>query len=138
MVQIEDILADREYHRGLAFATFFGIPRVENARDSLRLLKRIGGRTRTLLNRQLPNVIPIGWSANGRELLAEKAEHPLLIRPSKRQVRTLSVQLTELDMLSRDGRFVLGVMDGNLVSVRSDTGAVTVLAQDGLYGSWTK
>jgi len=123
---------------GLAFATFFGISRAETPSDSLRLLTRIGGRPRTLLKRQLPNVFPISWSANGRELLAMKAQHPLLITPSKRQVRMLSVQVTELDMLSRDGRFVLGVMDGNLVSVRSDTGAVTVLAQDGLYGSWTK
>lgn len=82
----------------------------------------------------------VGWSRDGRRLLAAKNSPPLralLIAPASRQVTTLSPIFSTVDALSRDGNTVLGVINGDVVTVTAD-GAVTVLVRGAVNPSWTR
>jgi len=86
------------------------------------------------------DLFAVGWSRDGRRLLAAKNSPPLralLIAPATRQVTTLSPIFSTVDALSRDGNAILGVINGDVVTVTAG-GAVTVLAHGAVNPSWTR
>lgn len=89
-----------------------------------------------------PFLYPVEWSRDGHRLLAAQGEsdfalHALMIVPSTCRVTTLSPVFSQVDALSRDGNTILGVIDGDVVTVTAD-GAVTVLAHGAVNPSWTR
>jgi len=59
----------------------------------------------------------------------------VLIDPQTKVARTLSPVFSEIDGVSRHGERVLGVVDGNVVSVGHD-GRTSVLAPGAISPSW--
>lgn len=104
------------------------------------LAHRLGGPTRTLI-RSTPGLSPVGWSADGTRLLAAQTTAtglaPLLLSPTTGASQTLPVALSAVDALSRDGRRVLGQLDGNVVTEGLD-GKIKILAHHATNPSWTQ
>jgi hypothetical protein len=109
---------------------------------ALRLKPKSGAKSRPLAQQNLSGLHPTGWSKNGGRLLFEEdvVRGPILARiisPSTGRVVTLPQDFDEVDALSRDGRHVLGVVDGNVVSV-TGTGRATVIARHANSPSWDR
>lgn len=90
-----------------------------------------------------PFLFPVEWSREGRLLLAaegqsQSALRALLVAPSTRQITTLSPTFSEVDALSRDGTAILGVINGDVVSVAAASGTATVIAHGAVNPSWTR
>jgi len=81
----------------------------------------------------------VDWSRDGRRLLAVRAPpvRALLVTPSTRQITTLSPTFSEVDALSRDGTTILGVINGDVVTVTA-SGTATVIAHGAVNPSWTR
>ena len=113
--------------RGLAY----------NFYDELLLRKHLDERPETILDRE---AYPVDWSADGNRLLAWEesrlARQAVIIDLSPRRIRRVQEPIFPA-ALSRDGRKVLGEMDGDVVE-RSGDGAIRVLARDATHPSWTK
>jgi hypothetical protein len=85
---------------------------------------------------------PVGVSGNGRRILVGEGSpfvpnHALLVDPITMNAHRLSRDFQTVNGLSRDGRHILGVIDGAVVDVQRD-GHVKTLAEDGTQPSWTK
>ncbi len=99
-------------------------------------------RSRLLVPFDSSVMYPVEWSRDGRRLLAAKVSpqfplHAFLIAPSTRRITTLSPVFKEVDALSRDGTVVLGVINGDVVTVTA-SGTVTLLAHGADSASWTR
>jgi WD40-like Beta Propeller Repeat len=87
--------------------------------------------------------IPVAVSANGRRILLGGSNQgpggyqALLVDPITEKSHTLAPLFTSVNCLSRDGRHVLGVVDGNVVSVNR-RGTVRVLVPQAAQPSWNK
>jgi len=109
---------------------------------ALRLKPKPGAKSRPLAQPTLGPLHPIGWSKNGGRLLFEEdvVRGPVtarIVSPSTGRVVTLPEQFDEVDALSRDGRHVLGVVGGNVVSATA-TSHATVLARHADSPSWDR
>lgn len=107
--------------------------------NGLRLKTKPGAKSRPL-TQDHGGLRPIGWSMNGAKLLFEEdvVRGPILariVRPSTGRVVTLPQHFDEVDAFSRDGRHVLGVVSGNVVSV-TPAGHMTILARRADSPSW--
>jgi hypothetical protein len=118
---------------GLAYYTGWGLEvRTRPRGRAHRLMAHPPGRS----------VRPWDWSAGGHVLLAEteKLYEPMravLIKPASGAVRTLPNSFSEVNDLSRNGKRVLGVIDGNVVSV-APNGSTRVLARGADSPSWNR
>lgn len=84
----------------------------------------------------------VDWSEGGGRLLAARGTHEfslkaLLIAPGSGHVVTLAATFSEVDALSRHGRWVLGATGGDVVAMRAG-GETRVLARNASSASWTK
>ena len=107
--------------------------------NGLRLKPKRGAKSRPLTHTH-GGVYPICWSKKGDKLLFQEdvLRGPTLARivsPSSGRIVTLPQDFDEIDALSRDGRRVLGVVEGNVVSTTA-TGHMTVLARHADSPSW--
>jgi hypothetical protein len=130
---------------GLAYTKMFRGCAGCEPNGTLVLAARPGAPPRALLKHQDPIVLPIGWSADGRRLLAahytgrtRTEAQPVLISPKSGQTRKLAPAMSEIAMIARDGSAVLGVLDGNVVSVAASDGEPTLLATGAASPSWTR
>ena len=106
------------------------------------MVRHAGGQSRLLVPASTSVLYPLGWSAGGGRLLAAQGEteftlKALLITPSSGQVVTFAPTFSEIDGLSKNGRHVLGVVDGNVVTAAAD-GSSRVLASSASSASWTR
>jgi Tol biopolymer transport system component len=119
---------------GIAYERLAGIWLKPRVRSYGRLLVPQDGRS---------PLYPVGWSRDGRRLLvvAGVGEPPalqaLVITPTRHRMTTLSPGFSDIDALSRNGKRVLGVVNGNVVAVGLD-GSVRVLAQAADEPSWNE
>lgn len=105
--------------------------------DGLEFTSQVDGSARTLLP-AADEPVPVGWSANGRRLLAVVGEGEAhLLTPSENADRALPQAFAEVDALSRDGAHVLGVAGHDVVSV-SAAGNVRILARHARSASWNR
>jgi WD40 repeat protein len=117
--------------RGLAYAGPKGLMVRARPRGRSRLLFRHPPRA---------SVQPVDWSADGRWILAAVKRSSartlaVLIKKSSGERRTLPTAFAEVSDLSRSGKRVLGVVDGNVVSVHR-SGTLRVLARSADSPSW--
>jgi hypothetical protein len=110
----------------------------------LVLERKIGGHARLLVPNpsRTPFLYPVDWSLRGRTLLAADGREEfklkaLLVTLVSGRVVTLGPTFSEVDALSRRGRWVLGVTGGNVVAMRTD-GSTRILARHAVSASWTK
>jgi hypothetical protein len=119
---------------GLVFVRDRGLMLKETLAASAHLIR--GRQSATFL-------YPVDWSADGRTLLAaagrtnEFALKALLIRPHGATAVELAPTFSEVNALSKRGRWVLGTSGGNVVAT-GRSGKLRVLARGAAYPSWTK
>ena len=108
---------------------------------NLVLVNPRGRKQHLLVHSAVAPLFAVGWSHDGRILLAAQEAYPglhaLLIRPVARSVTTVSPLLSAIEGISRDGRRILAEANGNVV-VCDQSGAVTILARDATAPSWTR
>lgn len=128
--------------RGIAFARFepFTLlhPRIElwQVRRDGEGLRRVSGK----------NLAPFGWSDDGRRLLAygetEVRAYPFAVDPSSGNARTLIRRSTpdvSTAAISRNGRWVLAWVDGELVQIPWAGGNLRVLVRGvGESADWSR
>lgn len=128
--------------RGIAFARFepFTLlhPRIElwQVRRDGEGLRRVSGK----------NLAPFGWSDDGRRLLAygetEVTAYPFAVDPSSGNARTLIRRSTpdvSTAAISRNGRWVLAWVDGELVQIPWAGGNLRVLVRGvGESADWSR
>jgi WD40 repeat protein len=117
---------------GIAFSTDRG----------LELVPRLGAPKRLLVADTTASVQPVAWSAaSGRLLAARESSNgrakALLVTPATKRVVTFSQDFSEVDALSRDGKRVLGVVDGDVVAAAAD-GSSQMLAAGADNASWNR
>jgi hypothetical protein len=110
----------------------------------LMLRRRPRSRPRLLVAHPARAIIrPVDWSANGRRLLAQiqsapgEPRHAVIVNPKTRAAHVVPGAFEEVADLSRNGRRILGVMDGNVVAV-APNGHVRVLARDADSPGWNR
>jgi ATP phosphoribosyltransferase len=87
-------------------------------------------------------VLPLDWSADGSRLLAQVGGGPeptraVVITAATGAVKTLPLEFDDVVDFSRNGKRVLGIVGGDVVSVRLD-GATRVLARNANSPSWNR
>jgi hypothetical protein len=88
------------------------------------------------------SIRPVDWSANGKRLLAkielsDGTTRAVFVNPETRASHVVPAAFAAVDDLSRNGRRILGVMDGNVVAV-APNGHVRVLARNADSPSWNR
>jgi hypothetical protein len=85
---------------------------------------------------------PAAVSGSGRRVLVIEQgyfgpPHAFLVNPLEERVRRLPQSFDTVNGMSRDGRHVLGVKDGNVIDVATD-GRVRALVNNAAEPSWNK
>ena len=118
---------------GLAYTAPAGIKRKTQLNQPAELLLSAGSSN---------YLYPVSWSKHGRRLLAARGPRQdqlqaLLIAPATHDLMTLPQTFSEVDALSRNGKLILGVVGGNVVTVRAD-GTMRTLAHGAVNATWTR
>ena len=110
---------------------------------SRRILVRrhVRRKSRTLLRMDVPRLYPVDWSETGDRLLvfakpASFRAHAVVISLRSGHTRQSDATFTDIDDLSRDGREILGVAEGNVVKATVG-GTPRVLAYSAIFPSWS-